>query len=151
MPKLYVMVGFPRSGKSTHVNKNFKDIVKVSADQLRLLIHGKPFLKEKETFVWKVREIMLKALCEQSLDIVIDETNLTKERRKKSINFSKEYGYETVAIVIPTDKNTCKERAKKTGQDHLIPVIDRMTYEPVENNEGFSKVIVLEQGEVFPM
>jgi len=73
MPKLYVMIGLPRSGKSTYVKKHFKNTVKVSADQLRLLIYGKRYWAEGESKVFWVREIMLKALMEQGVDIVIDE------------------------------------------------------------------------------
>lgn len=146
MPKLYVMVALPRSGKSTYVQEHFRDTVKVSADQLRLLIYGKRFMYKGEEEVWRIREVMLKALMEQGLEIVIDETNMSKKSRKPLIDLGKEYLYETVAIVLKTDKEICKERAIETNQEDLIPVIERMAknYQKVTEKEGFHEIIFVE-------
>lgn len=143
MPKLYVMVALPRSGKSTYVQEHFSDTVKVSADQLRLLIYGKRFMYKGESEVWRTREVMLKALMEQGLEIVIDETNMSKESRRGLIELAQEYLYQPVAIVIKTDKEVCKRRAIETNQEDLIPVIERMAkkYEEVTEKEGFQEII----------
>jgi predicted kinase len=145
MPKLYIMVALPRSGKSTYVNKHFPHIVKVSADQLRLLIYGKRFWYKGEPEVWATRDIMLRALLEQGVDIVIDETNINKKSRSPILELAQEFNYHTVAIVIKTDKETCKERAIKTGQPDLISVIERMAniFEDVTEDEGFNEIIVI--------
>ncbi|XEC93771.1 AAA family ATPase [Paenibacillus tarimensis] len=142
MPDLYVMVALPRSGKSTYVTEHFGHLVKVSADQLRLLIYGQRFLAEREAEVWHVREIMLRALMEQQLDIVIDETNTTRKSRKPILKIAGQYGYRKKAIVIHTDIETCKRRAVETGQEDLIPVIVKMAehFEEIAENEGFDEV-----------
>lgn len=146
MPKLYVMVALPRSGKSTYVQEHFSDTVKVSADQLRLLIYGKRFMFKGEAEVWRTREVMLKALMEQGLEIVIDETNVSKESRRVLIDLGKEYLYQSVAIVIKTDKEICKKRAIETNQVDLVPVIERMAkkYEEVTEKEGFQEIIIVD-------
>lgn len=137
------MIALPRSGKSTYVRENFKGIPVVSADQIRLLVHGKRFAAEQEQKVWWVRNIMLRALLEQGLDVVVDQTNLTKERRRPLINLAREYGYKAVAVVLGTDVDTCKARAVETGQEDLLPVIDRFAreMEPVSEDEGFDEII----------
>ena len=143
MPRMYVMVALPRSGKSTYVEKHLADIPRVSADQLRLLIHGRRYLAEKEHLVWWVRGIMLRALMQQELDVVIDQTNTTRARRKELIRLAEEYGYTTVAVILERDIGTCKERAVRTGQEDLIPVIEEyaQAYEPVSESEGFDEII----------
>lgn len=143
MPKLYVMVALPRAGKSTYVEKHFKDKAKVSADQLRLIIYGRRYWAGGEGKVFWVRNVMLKALLEQGVDIVIDETNTTKDKRSKLIKLAKEYGYWVTAIVIREDKKTCIERAIETGQVDLISVIEKMAenYEEVSEDEGFDEII----------
>jgi len=142
MHTLYMMVALPRSGKSTYVKEHFQHIAKISADQLRLLIHGERHWPEKEEEVWAFRKIMLEALLQQGIDICIDETNVTRRRRKEIIKFAKQYGYEVIAIVIRTDKEICKQRAILTNQEDLLPVIEEMAehYQEVIPEEGFSEI-----------
>ena len=53
-PTIHVMIGLPRSGKSTYVKnflrKNLKCVV-VSADQLRYLVYGQQFFAGGEDLV----------------------------------------------------------------------------------------------------
>jgi predicted kinase len=103
-----------------------------------------------ESEVWATREIMLKALLEQGVDIVVDETNITQKSRASILELAQEFQYHTVAVVIQTDKETCKERAIKTGQADLISVIERMAknYEDVTEAEGFDEIIVISEREM---
>ncbi|MGI6554500.1 MAG: AAA family ATPase [Bacillota bacterium] len=143
MPTLYVMVALPRSGKTSYVSEHFKGIPVVSADQLRLLIHGKRYAAEQEPKVWWVRDIMLKALMEQGLDVVVDQTNITRKRREPLVKLAEEYGFKAVAVVLKTDVETCKARAVETDQEDLLPVIEEFAeqFEPVTEDEGFEEII----------
>lgn len=137
-PIISMMVGLPRSGKTTYIEKNKYGVrVVVSADQLRYLVYGQRFWGPGEDFMWAIRKIILKMLMEQGVNIVIDETNTTATRRKPVINLAKKYGYSVEAVVIDTPKETCIERAKAEGDENLIPVIERMAeqFEPVQPEE----------------
>ena len=134
---VYILVGLPRSGKSTLAEryKGYKAII--SADQLRYLVYGQRFWGTGEDMLWAIRKIALTMLLEQGIDIVIDETNTTIARRKPIIELARKHGYDVEAIVINTPKEVCIERAKAGGDDNLIPVIERMAsqYEPVSLDE----------------
>ena len=136
-PTVYIMVGLPRSGKSTYAKRHKGLCAIVSADQLRYLVYGQRFWGPGEDLMWAIRKIILKMLMEQGIDIVIDETNTTVSRRKPIVDLAREYGYFVEAVVIDTPKETCIERARADGDDSLIPIIERMAgqFEPVQREE----------------
>jgi len=136
-PTVYIMVGLPRSGKSTYAKRYKGSYAIVSADQLRYLVYGQRFWGPGEDTMWAIRKIVLKMLMEQGIDIVIDETNTTVSRRKPIVDLAREYGYFVEAVVIDTPKETCIERARADGDDSLIPIIERMAgqFEPVQREE----------------
>lgn len=143
MKNMTIMCGLPRSGKSTWVkeNKNENEVI-LSADELRYLIYNQRFWTDGEPMIWAVHGIILKMLLKQGVDIIVDETNVTKSIRSKIIKLVKEYDYEITGIEFNTPKEICKERAIKTGQDDLLPVIDRMAviYEKISLDEGFNYI-----------
>lgn len=156
MSKLYVMCGLPRSGKST-IAKNWSEYlisidergrtkfflqegnfipkrVVVSPDSIRLSL-GHRFNWHVEPFVHATSQIMVKTLLNDNYDVLVDCTNTTEESLTKWFYFDNE------AIVVPikTDVGECISRAKNTNQSDLIPVIQRM-YENMINNFGHNFV-----------
>lgn len=56
-------------------------------------------------------------------DVLVDDTHTTRESVKRLL----EVDPDAIPIPIKTDPAVCKERAMKTGQKDLLPVIDRMS------------------------
>jgi predicted kinase len=137
---LIMMVGLPRSGKSTYVQKNFRGITAISADQLRKLIYGQEFFEGGEQLVWATRDVMLRALMEQGLPVVIDETNTTIKRRELIVKLAKKYGYNITAVWVNTPVLACLDR---TDNKALKDTIARMNaqFEVPYVSEGFREVI----------
>lgn len=125
-PTICIMVGLPRSGKSTWIGKTRNKEVIISADRLRLEMYGQRFFSGGEAFVWATRDVLLKIILDQGLDIIIDDTNITIERRKNIIKLAKKYGYNVSCIFINTPSEVCISRAIDTEQHDLIPVIENM-------------------------
>ncbi len=138
--ELILMMGLPRSGKSTVAKKMVYPIV--SPDAIRLAVHGKAFLQEAEYLIWPMAVMMVKALFAAGHHLVIlDATNHTKERRK----FWRDAGdWSLTYHLVPTSKDTCVMRAT-TEEDladppsdfSLVPVIERMAeaWEEPEDDE----------------
>ena len=152
MPIIKILVGPPRSGKSTWANTNKKETdVILSADQLRLLVYNKRFWQEREDEVWRIRSVILKMLIQQGKDIIVDETNLFKKRRKDTIDLAKSAGYRVECIVF-NDYDSIEElnnRAVNTNQPDLIGVIERMLsmYQEPNYDEGFDSIVFLGKDE----
>lgn len=146
-PKITIMCGLPRSGKSTWVKEHKLDgEVVISADDIRLMVYGQRFFAKGEPLVWAVRGLMLEYLMKQGVNIIIDETNITRERRAAIIKLAKTYGYYIVGYHIFTTPQTCRKRANDTEQYDLLPVIDHMeeVYEfPNRKEEGFDKLTTI--------
>lgn len=131
--KLIVLVGLPRSGKSTYAKTQIHP--KVNPDSIRLALHGEIFKPEDEPKVWEIAELMVKALfLAGNSTVILDATNVTKKRRRRWINEN----WKTVFYIFSQCAEVCIERAKADGRDDLIPVIERMakSYEPVEEDES---------------
>lgn len=127
---LVAMVGLPRSGKSTLIEKTYRfhGYAVVNPDNVRLAVHGQAFIPSAEPFVWATVYAMVDALRRSGCNVVIDATNTTNERRKPWLDRGAKFH------VLDTPKEECIERAKSTNREDLIPVIERMAgkFEPVE-------------------
>lgn len=140
MNTLILMVGLPRSGKSTLARKYVEDhnAAIVNPDAIRLALHGQAFIAEAEPMVWCLAKYMVKHNFLAGHDkVILDATNLTKERRRewRSKHWSLAYYY------VDTDIDTCIERAIANNQQELVPVIKRMhiAFESVEESEKISQ------------
>ena len=82
MKTLIMMVGLPRSGKTTLARQQYIAYPRVNPDAIRLAIHGQPFIAEAEPFVWAIAHAMVDALFLAGHDhVVLDACNNTRKRR----------------------------------------------------------------------
>lgn len=124
-PTLIAMVGLPRSGKSTTVAPLSKKLGApiVRRDAIRLAVHGQRYASEAEPFIKALDLYMIRSLFLAGHDVVIcDETNYSRAAR----NHMRDENWDTVFYHVPTGASVCMERAVKTAQEDLIPVIDGM-------------------------
>lgn len=124
--ELIVMIGIPGSGKSTYVNEKYSNTHQiVCTDDIRKAL-GFIFERKMETFIHCMSETFVKAKMERGLPIVIDETNIGISHILKWRNLAEEYEYETIAIIMDTQIEICKERRKCKEGEFPEEVIDRM-------------------------
>ena len=131
--KLILMVGLPRSGKTTRAL--IEGLPIVCPDAVRLAIHGQRFLSEAEFLVWPLAVMMVKALFAAGHNtVIVDATNTTRKRR----DYWREAGdWDIDFIVIGTPAGVCITRARLLDDDDIIPIIERMNedYEPISEEE----------------
>lgn len=136
IPTLLSLLGLPRSGKSTITARLRRELGApvVNADSIRLALHGQRYHPLAESFVFAIRECMVRSLFLAGHDLVIyDETNFSRATRDRM----KSKDWDNVYLVVDTSPEICKERAIATEQPDLIPVIDSMAarYEPLGEDE----------------
>lgn len=132
MKKLIVLIGLPRSGKSSYAQKQGFPIV--NKDSIRLALHGQRFLTESEEWVHVIAKTMVKSLFYAGHDtIVLDECNVTQKGREQWIDAK----WDVEFVEISTSEEECLRRAKEDNDETIISVIERMSneYEPLEKEE----------------
>ena len=135
-PKILIlMVGLPRSGKTTAANGlvEGQGAVIVNSDLIRKAIHGEAFIPTAEPFVWAIARVMVQALFLAGHTVVIlDATNNTKARRD-----AWKGPWKRMYHTVDTSKKVCIQRAVTEGDEEIVPVIERMAeaFEPVEPDE----------------
>lgn len=125
---LHMMVGLPRSGKSTLANEMSKELGYpiVCPDDIRLALHGQAFVPEAEPMVWAIAKVMVASLFRRHDDVILDSCMVTKARRDEWKKYKRKF------YVVDTDIGICLDRGPE-----LQEVIDKMysEWETVEDND----------------
>lgn len=122
--RLILLVGLPRSGKSTWAAG--QDCPVVSRDTIRLKLHGKAFLPDSEDAVSRIEELAVRQLrAEGHPAIILDSTHF----RQEYIDRWDTDEWEIETKYFNTPRSICIERARSSGRTDLIDVINMMCRE----------------------
>ncbi len=130
--EVVVLTGIPGSGKSTLARKRFPNYKRINLDTLKS--------RGKE------RAAILLAL-ERSENIVIDNTNTTRNARKRYIEFAKAYGVPVRSIYLECPLGLALRRnASRRGRERIPGKAVKFFYrilKPPSKDEGFDSVEVI--------
>lgn len=139
-PRMVIMVGLSRTGKSTFVN-NFvtasarmgKAFVIVAGDDVRRAM-GVRYDSRLEDQVKAYVLMMASTAMQRRQHVVIDETNLSKVERQRWIDLAEAMEYHwTIAEIEQLDEETHKKECKKHDYPWAVIESQRKRYEPVEH------------------
>lgn len=131
MKTLIMMVGLPRSGKTTQAKELSKvhEAPIVCPDDIRLALHGHNYIPSAEDFVWAIAKVMVRALFKSHDVVILDACNNTLKRR----NEWRDTQWQREFVVVDTPAEECALRTPS-----MRGVIERMAaaHEPVEERES---------------
>ncbi len=151
---VHVLVGFPGAGK-TRFRKRMQRREGwrvLSRDDIRRDVFGVEFDESLEDQVsglyWEMVYELLMSTNSQK-PVCLDCTHLTKEVREQTLAAIQVSGHEAVAHVFDVDPEECWKRKKFSYRGGVRSQMSRerfdklvASYEPVTEDEGFSKIVV---------
>ena len=132
-PTLYILIGVPGSGKSTHAEELFqkseRGICLVSSDQIRKSLYGNESCQDNPKKVFTLAHKIVIDQLEHGFDVIFDATNIyAKDRmdliRKVCFEVKKEVRF--VAIYFDTPIETCIARQNLRERKVPTKVIEKM-------------------------
>ena len=119
---LFFMVGLPRAGKSTLMNKwkaEKPNRVIICFDNIRLAMYEKDHLQMMEPFLWEFAQTMANTLLLSGYDVMMDDTHTSRWKR----DYYKSLGGHGMYLNTPLD--VCLRRAPQ-GHTSFLTAINRM-------------------------
>jgi predicted kinase len=150
MPKMYVLVGVPGSGKSTWATTQewFKDCAYISTDKIverYARFRKKTYSEVFGLYMPRAVNFMIKQLNkakERGVDIVWDQTSTTIESRARKFRLCPDHY--AIAVVFKTPERTELDRrlANRPGKEIPVQVVNDMInrWEDPTEDEGFKEI-----------
>lgn len=111
-PHLIIMVGMPGSGKTSYVLKHLRNThIRLNLDTIKN--------RDKE------RSLFFACLAAR-VNIVIDNTNMSREERARFLPFAIACGYTTCVVYIDVPVEVCRERStQRVTNERRNPIPDK--------------------------
>jgi len=133
---LTLMVGLPRSGKSTWINE-YSGIYEavISNDWIREEILGNQYSSAANPAIWMITDSCTRLLLSQGFDVILDGINHTRYVRGLFLDIAREYKHQTRIVYMNTPLSYCVQRNEITKKlpTEKITQMHRQMEKPTED------------------
>ncbi len=150
MPKLYMLIGVPGSGKSTWVNSQdwVRDCALVSTDkliELEAARQGRTYNDVFKDYISEATKLMnedVNMAAAEGHDIIWDQTNVNAKSRSKKLAMLPDYEKIAVVFNTPSANELMKRLASRPGKEIPWSVMTSMinNFEMPTEEEGFKEI-----------
>jgi len=141
---LVVLCGLPGAGKSKYAfelqRDQFPNALILSSDAIRWTF-GTEFDPRCEQFVWGALENLALGCLHHGRDVIIDATNLTRERRLEYVWWSQESSTRIECHYLPV---SLTESARRCTKWIAAERIRALVVEEPQQSEGFNALVVID-------
>ncbi len=145
------MVGIPGSGKTTYARRYLGNALRISLDDVRLMLTGVAYDSRVENAVVTIGHAALVAALAHAhtwrRDILFDATNVTRDRRRQYLKLGEQYGLPAVAVYVECGLEVAlardRARPNRVGDDVVRRYYAQL--EPPTPDEGFAEVRVISE------
>lgn len=139
---VYVMVGFPASGKSTKAKQLSGEVL--SSDAIRAELYGSEEEQGNPKEVFDTLYHRMETLLAMRKSVVVDSTNINRWERSRAIELAKKWNARNIVCInMNTPISECKKRNQ--ARERKVPdfVFERMLqkYESPSYDEGFNLIL----------
>jgi D-glycero-D-manno-heptose 1,7-bisphosphate phosphatase len=142
-PEIVVMVGIPGCGKSTFQERFLPYHHRVNLDSIHLFLDPeKGFDKSNFSLGRNIEDLIIEDRLKQGISVVIDNTNITRKKRGKYIEFGKKYCADVRAVYFEPDFELAWKQNNERERKVPIEAIKKMEkdFEMPSSEEGFSRI-----------
>ncbi len=149
MNTLYLMCGFPSSGKSSYLDREITspNQIILSTDEFMLELTGQEWHEPAEYTVWSHLKIAARIFLRRGYDIFIDDLNSTVSERAEWIAMAQEFRTPVVCIYINTPFVDCMSanlnRRRVVPSKIMEDIQDQFVLPSIP--EGFSEIHVYDR------
>lgn len=128
LPKLFMMVGIPGSGKSQEAEMIAKEHNAVihASDKIREEFSKRPDAKEDNNFIFQQLYLRVQRDLKAGKNVVYDATNINSKRRIAFLNSIKSIPCEKIAIIMATPYEQCVKNNAERERSIPESVIEKM-------------------------
>jgi predicted kinase len=141
-PTLYMMVGFPASGKSTFAKSLSGDYI--SSDSIREILYGREDIQGDYRQVFAYVDLATSLSLKADRNVILDCTNLKLSDSQEQLRKYRELA-DVICVFVDTPLKECKRRNQLRSRHVPEYVYDAMleNFTPPTMEEGFSDLWVI--------